>query len=89
MLGRRQSTKKLFMRRSATLWMLVASFSGVKTPGYHQTSLRERAANVLCRGAAFHGSPAFQGCGNGITTMSTGHPKAPNQNRIRIFSFSL
>jgi hypothetical protein len=29
------------MRRSATPWVLVASFPGVETPGYHQTSLRE------------------------------------------------
>ena len=42
MRDRGQSTTKSFMRRSATPWMLVASFPGVKTPGYHRTSLREK-----------------------------------------------
>jgi hypothetical protein len=29
------------MRRSATRTLLVATFPGVETPGYHQASLRE------------------------------------------------
>ena len=41
MRGRQQSNTKSFMRRSATPWMLVASFPRVKTLGYHRTSLRE------------------------------------------------
>ncbi len=37
-----KSAPKSFMRRSATRWVLGVSFPGVETPGYHQTSLREK-----------------------------------------------
>jgi hypothetical protein len=38
---RQQCSKKSFMRRSTTPWMLVARFRGVKATGDHRTSLRE------------------------------------------------
>jgi hypothetical protein len=67
-----KSAPKSFMRRSATRWVFDASFPGVETPGYHRISLREnplwdlsprpaRNSIAICRGAAFDGSPAFQG----------------------------
>ena len=46
------TTTKSFMHRSATPWVLVASFSGIKTPAYHRTSLREQ--RNLCFAAERH-----------------------------------
>ena len=77
MRDRRQSITKSFMRRSATLWMLVASFSGVKTPVYHRTSLREERR--LCIAAERHFLVA--------RPFKAG--RTPNQNSIQDFSFSL
>ena len=51
MRDRRQSNTNSFMRRSATPWMLVASFPGVKNPRLPSDLAPRGAVVAICRRA--------------------------------------